>query len=51
MKRTENSLDGKQVLSVIERYTMALDLLETKELRQPCFFIFLISVIMNCIKL
>jgi len=28
MKRTENSLDGKQVLSVIERYAMALDLLD-----------------------
>lgn len=28
MKRTENSLDGKQVLSVIERYSLALDLLD-----------------------
>ena len=28
MKRTENSLDGKQVLSVIERYSTALDLLD-----------------------
>ena len=29
MKRTENSLDGKQVLSVIERYSTALDLLDS----------------------
>lgn len=28
MKRTQNSLDGKQVLSVIERYSTALDLLD-----------------------
>jgi len=28
MKRTENSLDAKQVLSVIERYSLALDLLD-----------------------
>lgn len=28
MKRTENSLDSKQVLSVIERYSTALDLLD-----------------------
>ena len=28
MKRTQNSLDSKQVLSVIERYSTALDLLE-----------------------
>ncbi len=28
MKRTENSLDAKQVLSVIERYSVALDLLD-----------------------
>ena len=28
MKRTEDSLDGKQVLSVIERYNLALDLLD-----------------------
>ncbi len=28
MKRTENSLDAKQVLSVIERYNLALDLLD-----------------------
>jgi len=29
MKRTENSLDSKQVLSVIEKYNMALDLLDS----------------------
>lgn len=29
MKRTENSLDGKQVLSVIEKYNTALDLLDS----------------------
>ncbi len=29
MKRTENALDGKQVLSVIERYSTALDLLDS----------------------
>lgn len=29
MKRTEDSLDGKQVLSVIERYNAALDLLDS----------------------
>ncbi|MBP3569383.1 MAG: virulence protein RhuM/Fic/DOC family protein [Lachnospiraceae bacterium] len=29
MKRTENSLDSKQVLSVIERYSTALDLLDS----------------------
>lgn len=28
MKRTQNSLDSKQVLSVIERYSIALDLLD-----------------------
>lgn len=28
MKRTENTLDGKQVLSVIERYSTALELLD-----------------------
>ena len=28
MKRTENSLDAKQVLSVVERYSTALDLLD-----------------------
>lgn len=28
MKRTENELDGKQILSVIERYNNALDLLD-----------------------
>ena len=28
MKRTENSLDAKQVLSVIEKYNLALDLLD-----------------------
>lgn len=28
MKRTENELDGKQILSVIERYNHALDLLD-----------------------
>lgn len=29
MKRTENSLDGKQVLSVIERYNTALEMLDS----------------------
>ena len=29
MKRTENELDSKQVLSVIERYSNALDLLDS----------------------
>ena len=29
MKRTENELDGKQVLSVIEKYNMALELLDS----------------------
>ncbi len=29
MKRTENSLDSKQVLSVIEKYSMALDMLDS----------------------
>ena len=29
MKRTENDLDGKQVLSVIEKYSNALDLLDS----------------------
>ena len=29
MKRTENSLDAKQVLTVVERYSMALDLLDS----------------------
>lgn len=29
MKRTENELDGRQVLSVIERYSSALDLLDS----------------------
>ena len=28
MKRTEDSLDAKQVLSVIEKYSTALDLLD-----------------------
>ena len=28
MKRTENELDGKQILSVIERYNNTLDLLD-----------------------
>lgn len=28
MKRTENSLDSKQILNVIEQYTMALDMLD-----------------------
>lgn len=28
MKRTENQLDAKQVLSVIEKYSVALDLLD-----------------------
>ncbi len=29
LKRTENSLDAKQVLTVVERYSMALDLLDS----------------------
>ena len=29
LKRTENSLDAKQVLSVVERYSLALDLLDS----------------------
>lgn len=29
MKRTENSLDSKQVLSVIEKYNTALELLDS----------------------
>ena len=29
MKRTENSLDSKQILSVIEKYSEALDLLDS----------------------
>jgi len=29
MKRTENTLDGKQILSVIERYSVALELLDS----------------------
>ena len=29
MKRTENELDSKQVLSVIEKYSNALDLLDS----------------------
>lgn len=29
MKRTENELDGRQVLSVIEKYSMALELLDS----------------------
>ena len=38
MKRTENDLDSKQVLSVIERYNMALDLLDAydhRNIRRP----------------
>ena len=38
MKRTENNLDAKQVLSVIERYSLALDLLDDYDhqtLRRP----------------
>ena len=31
MKRTENSLDSRQVLSVIEKYSEALDLLDARE--------------------
>ena len=29
MKRTENSIDSKQILSVIEKYSEALDLLDS----------------------
>lgn len=38
MKRTENSLDAKQVLSVIEKYSLALDLLDDydhQSMRRP----------------
>lgn len=38
MKRTENELDGKQILSVIERYNNALDLLDAYDhqtMRRP----------------
>ncbi len=38
MKRTENSLDSKQVLSVIEKYNTALDLLDSydhQNMRRP----------------
>lgn len=38
MKRTENELDSKQVLSVIEKYNMALELLDSYQLQ--CFFTF-----------
>lgn len=40
MKRTEASLGSKQVLSVIERYSTALDLLDSydhQNMQQPCF--------------
>lgn len=33
MKRTENSLDSKQILSVIEKYSEALDLLDSYRLQ------------------
>ena len=33
MKRTENSLDAKQVLSVIEKYSLALDMLDDYDCR------------------
>lgn len=33
MNRTENSLDSKQVLSVIERYNTALELLDDYDCR------------------
>ena len=31
MKRVENSLDTRQVLDVVERYSQALDLLDERE--------------------
>lgn len=34
MKRTENSLDSKQVLSVIEKYSTALELLDSMTIKQ-----------------
>ena len=64
MKRTENSLDAKQVLNVIESYSVALDLLDEYDhqtMKRPkgnqavyvltyeeCRRV-MISVIMNCI--
>ena len=44
MKRTENSLDAKQVLSVIEKYSLALDLLDdygNKRIAATMFLYFL----------
>ncbi len=45
MRRIENSLDSKQVLSVIERYSVALDILDDKEMPLFCqdYFIWYIS--------
>ena len=42
MKRTQNDLDGKQVLSVIEKYSNALDLLDSydhQNMTRPIFCI------------
>ena len=36
LKRTENQLDAKQVLSVVERYTAALDLLDAYDHQRIC---------------
>ena len=49
MKRTEESLDSKQVLSVIEKYSSALDLLDSydhQNMTRPKDM--MISVVMNC---
>lgn len=45
MKGAENRLDTKQVLTVVERYSQALEMLDAYDhqnmTRPPCFFIFL----------
>ena len=49
MKRTEESLDSKQVLSVIEKYSAALELLDSydhQNMTRPKDM--MISVVMNC---
>lgn len=55
MKRTQNSLDSKQVLSVIERYNTALDLLDAYDHQnmtrpKPDEMEMMITVIMNCMR-
>ena len=64
MRRTENELDGKQILSVIERYNTALDLLDCydhQNMKRPkgneATYVFrpeekemMISVVMNCMQ-